>query len=193
MGPPDPWRQQPARRTLPSAEETPAEDRPRLPPLQPSEIRMSMETCETHGRYDTDTHLDGCPECAETTPKQGHELAHNLRLFHDSKKPFAQPGASGQMLGCETYRVVASGSQFNLLMEAADEIERLSRSLSEASRWIPVTERLPTDESRYAIVYRYKGRGHPKAFIGDFFDGQFSCGVNDTEITHWMPLPEAPK
>lgn len=59
-------------------------------------------------------------------------------------------------------------------------------------RWIPVSERAPDEEGRYAILYRYKDTNIVKAFIGDFFGDGWNCNVAGSTITHWMPLPEAP-
>jgi hypothetical protein len=52
------------------------------------------------------------------------ELAHALRVLHGSKKPHAIPGGTGQQLGNESYRIIASGSQLEALMDAADALER---------------------------------------------------------------------
>jgi hypothetical protein len=72
-------------------------------------------------------------------------------------------------------------------------------ALSETKGWIPVGERMP---ERYRPVLVAAREGHPQrqlfvpkgllAWNGD----RWCLGVNDTayssEVTHWMPLPEAP-
>ena len=60
--------------------------------------------------------------------------------------------------------------------------------------WIPVTERLPEDG---CDVWAYQNRGTESRFVpavyasGVWFDCCFNCEAD--HITHWMPLPEAPK
>lgn len=86
--------------------------------------------------------------------------------------------------------------------QAADAIEELSATISKmekATRWIPVTERLPRpwwpvlglmqfvdkEEPPAQQVLWYLGNGHwRETWKGDMVD----CNV-----THWMPLPEPPK
>ncbi len=59
-------------------------------------------------------------------------------------------------------------------------------------RWIPVSERLPEDSQR-VLVCCADGRQYVAATDGGFWsDGrEYSDHIHD--ITHWMPLPEAPK
>ena len=57
-------------------------------------------------------------------------------------------------------------------------------------RWIPVTERLPEDDSN-CIVF---SAGYVKE--SHFYFGKFYDPIEDYmryEATHWMPLPEPPK
>ena len=61
------------------------------------------------------------------------------------------------------------------------------------SEWISVDERLPEREGKY-LVYTYKGAikfGEYRSYLvgeGKLCEPQF-----DYYVTHWMPLPEAPK
>ena len=98
-------------------------------------------------------------------------------------------------------------------LDGADLIERLTARCAryaeeiavaqERTRWIPVTERLPEDDSDVlAIVY-----GRPEqnieligsiqiAAYSDYDAGWFVPEYPNWEdpcVTHWMPLPEAPK
>lgn len=58
------------------------------------------------------------------------------------------------------------------------------------SRWIPVTERLPEDE--YPVLVTC-GKGY-RSFIARYDLIWKRWRVSHTlRITHWMPLPEAPK
>ena len=67
------------------------------------------------------------------------------------------------------------------------EAEEL-RKLKEERRWIPVTERLP-EQGQEVIVYD-GGTLKPKVFCYLFWDKHFDSWAR---VTHWMPLPEAPK
>ena len=67
----------------------------------------------------------------------------------------------------------------------------------EKRRWIPVEERLPQN---YISVLVYTPTAEPlpmvhEAYIGD--DGEWHSsvvyGVNNEDVTHWMPMPEPPK
>lgn len=107
----------------------------------------------------------------------------------------------------------------NLMREAADAIEELSR-LHEAQRqnlitlmnedpemeWIPVTERLPDEEESVFVVRKFlgvKGQVPPSTYT----EIAYRCGdrwIADsdeykiarhrhTDPLYWMPLPEPPK
>jgi len=73
-----------------------------------------------------------------------------------------------------------------LMTDAADAIEEL-----QVPKWIPVTERLPTEKGRYLTAY---ADGYVTendwCFIGLMAVGW--CYDRDA-VTHWMPLPEPPK
>jgi hypothetical protein len=63
-------------------------------------------------------------------------------------------------------------------------------------RWIPVTERLP--EARVdVLVATPKRGGENRVRVGWYSDvtESWHVGVFDTQekVTHWMPLPDAPK
>ena len=65
------------------------------------------------------------------------------------------------------------------MRKAADEIERLRAE----RRWIPVTERLPPEETR---VIAYDGE--------DVFESEYFCDDWEwnADVSHWMPLPPPP-
>lgn len=52
--------------------------------------------------------------------------AETLRQL-DSAKKYHPSGVGGQMLGCESYRLIASGFSFYELQNAADHLDRLVR------------------------------------------------------------------
>lgn len=79
-----------------------------------------------------------------------------------------------------------------ILQEAVAAIQRQPRM-----RWIPVTERLPQN---YISVLVYIPTAEPlpmvhEACIGD--DGEWYSsvfyGIENEDVTHWMPLPEPPE
>lgn len=111
----------------------------------------------------------------------------------------------------------------HLATAAASLIERLTAenaALREKQRWIPVTERMPEERVLVNVVwvnrvpepYYKKIKGVPFSDTACFYRGRWywdSPAVLDllaeygedeidlvdeaVEITHWMPLPEAPK
>ena len=81
------------------------------------------------------------------------------------------------------------------LAERDAEIERLR----EAQRWIPVGERLPTEDERREndtrelkpLLVCMKGTKYP---FRAFCDGKFwGDGWDKIDVTHWMELPAAPE
>lgn len=74
------------------------------------------------------------------------------------------------------------------------QLDEQSSVISNSHRWIPLTERPPSEEDRYAILYRYKDTKIVRAFVGDYYGAEgWGCDVLDSTITHWMQLPEVPK
>lgn len=65
--------------------------------------------------------------------------------------------------------------------EAADEIERLRAE----RRWIPVSERLPPEET---LVMAYDGED---VFESKLWDGRWDWEL-DADVSHWIALPEPP-
>ena len=75
---------------------------------------------------------------------------------------------------------------------AADLIERLTAentALREKTRWISVTEKTPEyDMPQLAL------NADGEALIANYAYGEwFDTWGQDVEVTHWMPLPEAPE
>lgn len=76
--------------------------------------------------------------------------------------------------------------------DAADLIERLTAEnaeLREKKRWISVTEKTPEyDMPQLAL------NADGDALIANYAYGEwFDTWGQDVEVTHWMPLPEAPE
>ena len=77
-------------------------------------------------------------------------------------------------------------------LHAADLIERLTAenaALREKKRWISVTEKTPEyDMPQLAL------NADGDALIANYAYGEwFDTWGQDVEVTHWMPLPDAPK
>ena len=108
---------------------------------------------------------------------------------------------------CERYDKECDGS-FNgptfLMQEAATALESQQKRITELeaqNRWIPVTERLPEREGSYFVVTKTGAvtfaRFYPERDLRDYRGrvfghepGQFQ---SNRKVSHWMPLPEAPK
>ena len=92
---------------------------------------------------------------------------------------------------------------FPLLKEAADAIEELSATVSKmekATRWIPVEERLPQEDADVLAYVYWPDYGDTAICYGHWHNG-WAHLFNHIEgelikrfvVTHWMPLPQAPK
>ena len=96
----------------------------------------------------------------------------------------------------------------DFLIDNGVRLEEKQATSDKASKWIPVTERLPRDEFiRFSqnpyhvypcLVIRYTGVINRTPFIDKaWFDGRkFINGLSESienMVTHWMPLPEPPK
>ena len=103
---------------------------------------------------------------------------------------------------CTECAVAGCPGPQKFLMEAADAIEELSRRLEqELPRWIPVTERLPSEELCFYLCYTDNGViveclwTNNKYGLGPF--SKWGWRLMDVpqyqRVTHWMPLPERPK
>ena len=80
----------------------------------------------------------------------------------------------------------------HLATAAASLIERLTAenaALREKQRWISVTEKTPEyDMPQLAL------NADGEALIANYAYGEwFDTWGQDVEVTHWMPLPEAPE
>lgn len=60
--------------------------------------------------------------------------------------------------------------------------------------WIPVTERLPEDESDVLVVVHPCWSTQPYHEIGQWRKGRYWCVPDDASpVTHWAPLPTIPE
>jgi hypothetical protein len=61
-----------------------------------------------------------------------------------------------------------------------------------AMAWIPVSERLPVTDGRYAIVYRYGSQ--VRMFTGDYLcvENRWMTLPDGVEVIYWCEYPEIP-
>ena len=59
------------------------------------------------------------------------------------------------------------------------------------NEWIKTTDRLPEDDRHVLCLTRTK-KGLWNVVIGYYMDGFWRVGMN-SNVTHWMPLPEPPE
>lgn len=95
-------------------------------------------------------------------------------------------------LKCGYFRKWFGCDADRLSTDAADLIERLTAenaALREKKRWISVTEKTPEyDMPQLAL------NADGDALIANYAYGEwFDTWGQDVEVTHWMPLPEAPE
>lgn len=95
-------------------------------------------------------------------------------------------------LKCGYFRKWFGCDADRLSTDAADLIERLTAenaALREKTRWISVTEKTPEyDMPQLAL------NADGEALIANYAYGEwFDTWGQDVEVTHWMPLPEAPE
>ena len=119
---------------------------------------------------------------------------------------------NGECDGCCKYIKGKGTGCYTLLRDAADAIEELQKQVLEwqtsrdlerslcsvmemqIPRWIPVTERLPSEKDRYLTVSIEPWFG---TTVVDTmrWSGVWMYDGRQTEatVTHWMPLPEPTK
>lgn len=76
-----------------------------------------------------------------------------------------------------------------LPMTQCETIDRIVREegYRKQSEWISVEDRLPDSDGKY-LVYTGKGLIHTM-----YYYATNAFGFEHWDVTHWMPLPEAPK
>ena len=74
---------------------------------------------------------------------------------------------------------------------AAYEDTALTPEEVQTMRWIPVEERLPMPYENPVLVYDNSGVG--MAWYSSTMGWMYRTGLGCVDITHWMPLPKAPK
>lgn len=101
-----------------------------------------------------------------------------------------------------------------MMSEAADAIEDLIKALTASNeviskskpRWIPVTERLPEEDTDVLVVRKFlgvKGQVPPSTYveIASRYEDDWTAATDEYKIArskhtnplYWMPLPEPPK
>ena len=98
----------------------------------------------------------------------------------------------------ENYKLLYEQTKRMLTMYQDEVVPGYRKKIEEletASKWIPVSERLPEQHSS-VIVYRKTKRfsmlHYSNALGFHFYDSEWG-DVTVDDVTHWMPLPEPPK
>lgn len=71
----------------------------------------------------------------------------------------------------------------------ADAFVYIEQLEAQIPRWIPVEERLPEDDQAALVICR---DGYITTMTFGY-ERWWWQGTEDDSVTHWMPLPEAPK
>ena len=74
--------------------------------------------------------------------------------------------------------------------DAADAIEELQ---NQVPKWIPVSERLPEQNTRVIGFMAWKGITAIEYQNGNWYSIDHLQPLPNEAVTHWMPLPELPK
>jgi hypothetical protein len=76
----------------------------------------------------------------------------------------------------------------------ADIRKTILTALLDALRWIPVSDRLPTEELASVLVYTKDGGVSEGQYYPTIKSWkQFRWSVENATVTHWMPLPKPPE
>ena len=95
-------------------------------------------------------------------------------------------------IGCKYHKEYAFGNPCDVRAAIADKM--IAQGVT-VQKWIPVTERLPEDNSNViaCLWIGEESRIYPAFYAhGVWWDRVFSTPTTNT-TTHWMPLPEPPK
>ena len=143
----------------------------------------ALRRCSTPG-----VHCDGCVFCSD----------------EDHEEPWC-----GDVLLQEAVRRLEEYT--DRCARYAEEIA-VRKAAGERVEWIPVTERLPQEDGSYLVTTNYFGKHQGinircfakdgetvdeydlagQKYVWYFYDSEYGC-VSTDSVTHWMPLPEAPK
>ena len=75
------------------------------------------------------------------------------------------------------------------VLNLVENLTAENASLREHNRWIPVTEKTPEYDMPQLVL-----NADGDALIANYAYGEwFDTWGQDVEVTHWMPLPEAPE
>lgn len=87
--------------------------------------------------------------------------------------------------------VCESATIDEVLLQVSDHLIANGVTMQE---WIPVTERLPDDSAEVNLCTRSRivGTGFYDKYTKSWVQ-HYSGGALCVDVTHWMPMPEAPK
>ena len=72
------------------------------------------------------------------------------------------------------------------------QLAYIEKAVNEApSPWISAETEVPANDDHVLCCTKTKS-GRQNVVIGYYMDGMWRCGMN-SNVTHWMPLPEVPE
>ena len=144
--------------------------------LAPEEIQIQKEAMESMGWFGKMfQRYKGDPRGPIGTP--GTALGKSLVLLYVESAKNRQP-----------VKDVDGNTWLPLLL---DEFESMADVIEHGQEWIPVKVRLPMPYENPVLVYDNSGVG--MAWYSSTMGWVYRTGLGCVDITHWMPLPEAPK
>ena len=144
--------------------------------LNPEEIQIQKEAMERLGWFGKmfQRH-NGDPRGPIGTP--GIALGKSLALLYVESAKNRQP-----------VKDVDGNTWLPVLL---DEFESMVDVIEHGQEWIPVEVRLPMPDENPVLVYDHSGVG--MAWYSSTMGWMYRTGLGSVDITHWMPLPQAPK
>lgn len=104
--------------------------------------------------------------------------------------------AAKQMLGVMAESAWKAGRRAAMLAVAPHDTHALNSLQSVdsvAGKWIPVSERMPDDNSDVLCTAEFDGPGDWRRKVGYWHEGEWVVYGASWTPTHWMPLPAAPQ
>ena len=131
--------------------------------------------------------------CTDCEKRKGKKRGKMVTLYEIGEAPCKSCGIHDMLEEVECYPAADAieglrrkyTEERNAAVELTGELATVAAKLP---RWIPVTERLPDDDTH---VLGWDGKR--VRFVYVVTDLVFDAFAEKEGITHWMPLPEPPK
>ena len=99
----------------------------------------------------------------------------------------------------EKANIKETGEPFSFIEYDADFLKWIEQKIKGGAellnKWIKIGDKLPDNEERVAVLYRYKDNSYLTKWIGEYDprERRWRSQLDDVEILYWMPLPDEPK